>query len=171
MEDVISNNCALQESAKCHVKRFFIFNFLLKTFYLKKLFDLSGFWWRTLQAAVSPRWIRFPQGETRISIKRQISFVNEICHLLLAWSKCALEFFESAFLKNRIITYSITQRSPTRWEIWTQFKIRSASKSEMRAWSRDLRAIRVPRINSERYRVVNCPSRLDYKMKLFLWNK
>ncbi|KYM77918.1 hypothetical protein ALC53_11606, partial [Atta colombica] len=45
----ISNNCALQESPKCHVKGFFIiFNFSLKTFCLKKLFDLSGFWWRTL---------------------------------------------------------------------------------------------------------------------------
>ena len=45
----ISNNCALQGSPKCHIKRFFvIFNFSLKTFCLKKLFDLSGFWWRTL---------------------------------------------------------------------------------------------------------------------------
>ena len=35
----ISNNCALQRSSKCHV----IFNFSLKTFCLKKLFDLSGF--------------------------------------------------------------------------------------------------------------------------------
>jgi len=34
--------------------------------------------------------------------------------------------------------------------------------------SHDFR-IRVPRINSERYRVVNCPLRLDYKMKLFIF--
>ena len=39
MED-ISNNCVLQGSPKCYVKEFFvIFNFLLKTFCLKKLFD------------------------------------------------------------------------------------------------------------------------------------
>jgi len=38
----ISNNCALQGVPKCHVKGFFvIFNFSLKTFCLKKLFDLS----------------------------------------------------------------------------------------------------------------------------------
>jgi len=40
----ISNNCVLQGSPKCHVKGFsIIFNFSLKTFCLKKLFDLSGF--------------------------------------------------------------------------------------------------------------------------------
>jgi len=40
------NNCGLQESFNCHVKGFFvIFNFSLKTFYLKKLFNLSGLWW------------------------------------------------------------------------------------------------------------------------------
>jgi len=45
----ISNNCALQGSSKCYVKGFFvIFNFSLKTFCFKKLFNLSGFWWRIL---------------------------------------------------------------------------------------------------------------------------
>jgi len=41
-------------------------------------------------------------------------------------------------------------------------------KSEMRAWSRNLRAIRMPRINSD-YRAVNFPLKLDYKMKLFIF--
>jgi len=45
LKENISNNCALQGSPKCHVKGFFvIFIFSLKTFCLKRLFNLSEFW-------------------------------------------------------------------------------------------------------------------------------
>jgi len=49
----ISNNCALQGSPKCHVKGFFvIFNFSLKTFCLKKLFDFGDAPWYFLSIQI-----------------------------------------------------------------------------------------------------------------------